>query len=341
MAFAPIRTERLLLRAPRSDDADALFERRNHPDVASLQDWETPYSREKAENLIESCIEQGGPADEEWWMITIADPDDTEVIGDLALHMGNGMRTAEVGYTLAREHWGQGYAVEALDALLDHLFETYPVTRIFGMLHPDNRASAQVLERTGFLFEGHTRLSYWIGDDNSDDWVYGLLRGDREAWNKRPRTRPAEVRLVEVAQDNVVEVLALATHKSQESFVAPMGKSLAQALVGYVEDDGTVVDPWYRAIAADGDLAGFVMVALRGEQEPFLWRLLIDRMHQRRGVASMAMDLVEDEMRSRGHDSLLTSYHPGRGSPEPFYLARGYEPTGDMEGEEIVARKAL
>ena len=341
MPFEPIRTARLLLRAPRTEDADALYERHNDPRVAALQDWPTPYSRERAEGLIASCIAEGGPTDGEWWMVTVADPDDTEVLGDLPLHMSNGMRTAEIGYTLAAEHWGKGYAVEAVDTLVDHLFDTYPLTRIFGMLHPDNRASAQVLERTGFLFEGHTRLSYWLGDDNSDDWIYGLLRPDREAWKNRPRTRPNEVRLVEVTHDNVTEVLALATHRSQQAFVAPMAKSLARALVGHVEDDGTEVEAWHRAIEADGELAGFVMVALRGAKEPFLWRLLIDRMHQRRGVASMAMDLVEDEMRSRGHETLLTSYHQGRGSPEPFYRARGYEPTGEVEGGEVVARKAL
>lgn len=342
MSFEPIRTARLLLRAPRAADADALFERRNEPLVARHQDWETPYPRDRAERLVAACAEMGGPQDEEWWMITIADPDDAAVIGDLALHMTNRMRTAEVGYTLAAEHWGQGYAVEALDALVDHLFDAYPVTRIFGMLHPDNRPSAQVLERTGFRFEGHTRLSYWAGDDNSDDWIYGLVREDREEWRNRPRTPPERVRLVTVTPGNVRQVLALATHKSQEAFVATMGTSLAQALVGYVEEDGSEVEPWHRVIEADAVLAGFVMVALRSsDKEPFLWRLLVDRKHQRRGVASMAMDLVEDEMRARGHASMLTSYHPGRGSPEPFYVARGYEPTGERMGGEVVARKAL
>jgi GNAT superfamily N-acetyltransferase len=73
--------------------------------------------------------------------------------------------------------------------------------------------------------------------------------------------------------------------------------------------------------------------------EPYLWRLLIDRMHQRRGVATMAMGLVEAQVAEWGHDSMGTSWVPGRGSPEPFYRARGYEPTGDVDDGEMEARK--
>jgi len=100
---------------------------------------------------------------------------------------------------------------------------------------------------------------------------------------------------------------------------------------------------WMRAIEADGDVAGFVMLALMAEADegPFLWRFLVDRLHQRRGIAGRALDIVEDEVRAMGYPRLITSWIPGRGSPEPFYLSRGFEPTGDMEGIEVVALKAL
>ena len=49
------------------------------------------------------------------------------------------------------------------------------------MLHPDNPASAMVMERNGFLFEGHTRSSFWLGGEVSDDWIYGLLQPDWHA----------------------------------------------------------------------------------------------------------------------------------------------------------------
>jgi RimJ/RimL family protein N-acetyltransferase len=339
--FEPIRTERLTIRAMTPDDAGDLWERRNDPEVARYQDWATPYPRSEADRVTAELTEMDGPTDGEWWMAAI-ELEDRSTAGDLVVHLSSQGRTAEIGYTLDRVHWGHGYAVEALGALVDYLFETVGVTRIFGMMHPDNRASARVLERCGFLFEGHTRKSYWLNDENSDDWIYGLLREDREAWRNRPLQRPGHVRLVEPTAEHVRELLALRTHKSQEAFVAPMAKSLSQALLPEVWQGNQTI-PWYRAIEADGEIVGFAMLATyEGDAETILWRLLIDRLHQRRGVASMAMDLVEAHVRDEmGESTLMTSWVPGRGSPEAFYLGRGYEPTGEMEEGEVLARKVL
>ena len=283
-----------------------------------------------------------GPANDDWWMASVVDPTTDEVIGDLAVHLTWGGRSAEIGYTLARAHWGKGYAVEATDALVAYLFDVAGVHRVTGMLHPDNRASAMVLERTGLLFEGHTRDSFWLADEVSDDWLYGMTRADWEAWRDRPRTPPGDVRLVEITPDTLMDVYRLVTHKSQESFVAPMPKSLAQALVPPTYE-GHPLTPWYRAIDADGVLVGFVMLALSNEHQPdpYLWRLLVDRMHQRRGIAGRALDLVEEEMRARGATALMVSWVDGKGSPAPFYEARGFSRTGEMDGDEAVARKEL
>jgi RimJ/RimL family protein N-acetyltransferase len=223
--------------------------------------------------------------------------------------------------------------------LVDYGFESLGITRAFGMLHPDNIASAMVLERTGFLFEGHTRLSYWLGDDNSDDWIYGLTRSDWEAWRNRPRHAPDRLRLVEITPENQRKVARLQTHRSQQAFVATVTESYGDALFPEIYK-GEPMIPWMRAIEADGELAGFVMLGLPTASEPetYLWRLLIDRRHQRRGIGARALDLVVDECRRRGDRSLMTSWVPGKGSPEPFYRRYGFEPTGDIEDGEVVAR---
>jgi diamine N-acetyltransferase len=98
-----------------------------------------------------------------------------------------------------------------------------------------------------------------------------------------------------------------------------------------------------RAVVADDEIVGFVMLALRTEHhpEPYLWRLLIDRLHPRRGIGRRALDLVEDEVRSMGDSSLLVSWVEGKGSPGPMYVERGYEPTGRIVDGETEARKQL
>jgi diamine N-acetyltransferase len=88
---------------------------------------------------------------------------------------------------------------------------------------------------------------------------------------------------------------------------------------------------------------GIVMLALATPHhpEPFLWRLLIDRLHRRRGIASRALDLVADESREMGASTLLVSWVEGKGSPRDFYLAHGFVPTGRVIEGETEARLPL
>lgn len=244
-----------------------------------------------------------------------------------------------MGYTLDRAHWGNGYASEALGGFVDYLFGQLGVTRVWGMLDPANFASARVLERTGFLYEGRTRLSYWKGDVPSDDLIYGMTHQDRKTWIHRPTGQPDEVVFIEVTTQNFEEVAELRTHESQKKFVAPMLWSFSDALFPEVLD-GVPLVPWMRAVVADGDLVGFVMLALATEHhpEPYLWRLLIDRMHQRRGVGQRVIAMVTDQCRAWGNRSLLTSWEEGVGSPRPFYIGLGFRPTGRVIDGETEAR---
>ncbi|NND73854.1 MAG: GNAT family N-acetyltransferase [Ilumatobacter sp.] len=342
MAFGAIRTARLLLRPVRLTDAPALAERRSDPEVAALQSWTTPYPLERAQQLIADVVTSDRPRSGEWWMLTITDLEDTVVHGDLAIHPTWDGRAIEIGYTLSRPVWGNGYAHEAVEALVERLFDDERLTRVHAMAHPDNIASAQVLERNGFLYEGRTRLSYWVGDENTDDVLYGLTRADWGDWRSRPRTPPADVRLVEITHDMLGTVRDLTTHKSQERFVAPVGKWFANALYPPVWD-GTPLVPWLRAIEADGEVTGLVLLARSTpvHPEPYLWRLLVDRRHQRRGIGRRAIDIVVTEARASGAASLAVSWLPGRGSPEALYLRCGFVPTGDGDAGDVEARLRL
>jgi RimJ/RimL family protein N-acetyltransferase len=344
--FEPLVTDRLIIRAPTMDDADALVARRNHPDVAFYQTWPLPYPAERGREILRGAIEQGGPADEQPWMATVALGPTDQPIGDLYIGLSFNGRAAEIGYTFDADHWGHGYAAEAVDALLNHLFEDRGVLRVSAKLHPDNVASAQLLERAGFLWEGQTKLSFWNDDrpepEHSDDGMYGLTKADRDAWLTRPTGPPDDVRLIEVTHENQRQVRELQTHKSQERFVSPVRNSFADALFPEPYNGHPVV-PRMWAIEADGDLAGFVMIAEATEHDPnpYLWRLLIDRRYQRRGIGGRAVEQVEQYSRDGGATAIEVSWAEGRGTPEPFYLARGYVPTGEIEDDEVVARKQL
>lgn len=338
--FTQIMTDRLLVRPFEAGDVDALHARRNDPDVSRYQNWSRPFSRSAAEAMVQSLLNMDGPTNDEWWMATLVEHESGTIVGDLAVELTWSGRSAEIGYNLDRPFWGRGFAVEGASALVEYLFETVGVTRVFGMLHPANRASAMVLERCGLVFEGHTKLSYWDeADGPSDDWIYGVTLDAWRAWRDRPRTPPASVELVPVTSANERVVAQLETHKSQEAFVTPVVPSYADALFPE-EWDGAPAVPLLYGIEADGAMVGFVMLADTTDHhpEPYLWRFLIDRMHQRRGIGRMAMDAIVDLRRSSGDSSLTTSWSEGRGSPSPFYLAYGFVPTGRMIDDEIEAR---
>ena len=105
-------------------------------------------------------------------------------------------------------------------------------------------------------------------------------------------------------------------------------------------------EPWFRAIYADDLPVGFVMLSWNVTPEPpriigpwFLWKILIDERHQRRGYGRDAVRLVTDIVRASGAAELLTSCVPGDEGPERFYLHIGFNPTGDLaeRGEVVLA----
>jgi ribosomal protein S18 acetylase RimI-like enzyme len=192
----------------------------------------------------------------------------------------------------------------------------------------------------GFTFECLASRAELVRGEWVDDLRYSLLADDRRAWATRARSRPSRVDLVEITADDVALWGRLATHYSQQRFVATMQQSFRDAL--FPESvDGAPVVPWMRGVIADDQRAGFVMIARVTEHhpEPYLWRLLVDRWHQRRGIGEQVMAALVAMLGDEGHHTLLTSYVEGMpGSPTPFYRRLGFVPTGEVNHGETVAR---
>ena len=150
----------------------------------------------------------------------------------------------------------------------------------------------------------------------------------------------AVVSLREITDDNRAAVEALAVSDEQSDYVASVTVSLADA-IEYPE-----AMAWYRAIYADDEPVGFVMISdgitsddptLLGPY--YLWRLLVDSRHQGHGYGSAAIDLLVDRLRSRPDaEVLLVSCHLGPATPIPFYERYGFVRTGQVhEGEPVLA----
>jgi diamine N-acetyltransferase len=144
-----------------------------------------------------------------------------------------------------------------------------------------------------------------------------------------PESTP-EVTLREITKDTVRTILRLDVGEHQKGYVAPNSVSIAQA---HFEPKA-----WFRAVYADEEPIGFVMVHEDPEEpEYFLWRLMIDQHHQGNGYGRRVIEEVVDRVRGLPNATLLkTSYVPGEGSPGAFYHRMGFVDTGEQDEGELV-----
>lgn len=333
----PLRTDRLVIRMMTIADAPRFAEYRDDPEVARYQLWDLPYTVEEATRVLADQDASDQLIIGAWSQLAVEV--DGVVVGDVCTRIDETAHVAELGYTMAREHQGKGYAREAATALVDELVDVVGVTRVYGELDPRNLASQRVLESLGLTFEALTKGSYFYHGEWTDNMGYATTADDYRAWRSRPMSPPDTVDLVELDHRNAGQFARLATHKSEERFVAPVAASYADALFPDVDNGGALV-PWLRGITADGEPAGFMMTAEVSptNPDPYLWRLLIDRRHQRRGIGKRALGLLVERLRGEGLACLYTSWVDGPGSPRSFYQGLGFVPTGEVIDGEIEGR---
>ena len=171
----PLTTPRLLLRPLEPGDAQALFAVFSDPAV--MRYWSTvPWpDLDHAHRRI--ADDAAGPAAGEHVALGIVRRDDGRLIGRCTLFdRWPGCRRAQVGYGLAAPAWGQGFATEAVSALLDHGFDALDLNRVEADIDPRNAASARTLERLGFSREGLLRERWIVNGEISDSAIYGLLK---------------------------------------------------------------------------------------------------------------------------------------------------------------------
>ena len=170
-----IDANRIRLRIISEADTDAFYAIYSNPEV--MRYWSTPplADRQAAVNLIARIQEDLNRRVILKWGIALRT--DNQLIGSLTLfNLDFNHRRAEVGYALGREHWGQGYMNEALQALLAYAFETLDLHRIEADIDPRNTASIKTVERLGFKREGYLRERWQTNGEIQDAFFYGLLR---------------------------------------------------------------------------------------------------------------------------------------------------------------------
>jgi RimJ/RimL family protein N-acetyltransferase len=152
-----LETERLVLRAPRLEDATAIAtlaaDRRIAENTLRIPH---PYTVPDAQAFLDSVNTPGG---EIVYLITTRDLPrdlgllDETVIGACGIARLDG-REPEIGYWLGVPFWGKGYATEAARALIDHAFTDLGYEHLLAGARVSNPASRRVLEKCGFQWTG-------------------------------------------------------------------------------------------------------------------------------------------------------------------------------------------
>jgi aminoglycoside 6'-N-acetyltransferase len=177
-----LQTPRLRLRPPHDGDIETFVAYRCDPDVARYQGWDIPYGRSQALDLFAEMqkIEPGTRG--AWYQVAIERRRDGQMLGDCAFCIqAQDARQAEIGFTLARAHQGQGYATEAVKRLIGYLFTARNLHRVFASCDVENHASARLLERIGMRREAHFIESLWFKGHWSSEYWYAMLRREWQA----------------------------------------------------------------------------------------------------------------------------------------------------------------
>lgn len=166
-----LETGRLILRPYREDDLDGFCACVSDPEVVRYEPYR-PMSREEAGQTLASRLDNG-----EFW--AMERKTDGVYIGNLYLGRRE-FQSLELGYVLAREYWGKGYAREGCQALIGEAFRQ-GAHRIYAECDPRNEASWRLLERLGMAREAHLRQNvyFWTDEQGFPQWkdtyVYALL----------------------------------------------------------------------------------------------------------------------------------------------------------------------
>ena len=178
ISFLPHVTERLILRRFTDADLDRFYSYRQDPDVARYQSW-SDLSYNEAKSFIGDMHNAAIGIPGEWFQIAIAHKLSNVLVGDIGMHVKSDDPTqVEIGFTLDAQEHGKGYAQEAVQALIDRLFELGTITKIVGITDIRNQPSINLLTRVGMTLVKSDEVEFngeWCTEQtfmlNKKEWL--------------------------------------------------------------------------------------------------------------------------------------------------------------------------
>ena len=172
-----LTTPRLHLRHPGPDDAEQILAVFGDREAMRYWSHEPLADLEAARRYLADI--DAGFAERRLLQWAVTEPTEDRLIGTVTLcRISEANRRCEVGFMLARSHWGRGIASEAVHRVIHFALDDLGMHRIEADIDPRNRASERLLSRLGFRREGHLRDRWFTYGAFSDSALYGLIRGE-------------------------------------------------------------------------------------------------------------------------------------------------------------------
>lgn len=174
--FPTVSTARLLLRQFLPTDAPRIQELAGAKEVAAGTLLPHPYEDGTANTWIANQLRNFETGSSLYFAITMAQ--NGALIGSIGLEIAREHRQARLSYWLGVDYWRQGFATEAVNAVLAYGFERLDLNRIYAPHFSGNEASGHVLQKAGMTYEGRMREHYLRFGRFVDLELYGMLQRD-------------------------------------------------------------------------------------------------------------------------------------------------------------------
>jgi [ribosomal protein S5]-alanine N-acetyltransferase len=178
-----LHTERLFLREVRLEDGPALQDYQGHPEHWRLQAIEPDEFADgtlRVRRYFQHC---GSDAERRLFVYVARKKLDGELIGQVSLSRFFHPAVASIGFSVAVQHWGRGYASEMASRLITFGFNELRLHRISADVAVENEPCRRVLKKSGMTYEGIARDCIWAQGRWWSEVKYAILESDREKWN--------------------------------------------------------------------------------------------------------------------------------------------------------------
>ncbi|WP_460208146.1 GNAT family N-acetyltransferase [Scytonema sp. NUACC21] len=176
-----LSSKRLILREFIQEDWQAVFDYQADARYLEFYEWETRTETE-VQSFVQMFLKQQQQVPRTKFQLAIVLKSEGKFIGNCGIRkIKPELSEASLGYEIAPDYWGKGYATEAARTMIKFGFEELKLNRIYGWCIAENLASARVMEKVGMQFEERFLENEWFKGRWWDTLIFAISRDD---WKK-------------------------------------------------------------------------------------------------------------------------------------------------------------